>query len=72
MKLHGSYNIQYEVDYDIKLICAINVTQNPKDYYELPKITEKAIKNINTKSKYISAYTIYLNQISPPYPQMKK
>ena len=59
-----AYNIQSAVDYDTKLICAINVTQNPTDHYELSNIAERAIKNINTKPKYISADTIYLNQIS--------
>ena len=62
-----AYNIQSAVDYDTKLICAINVTQNPTDHYELPEIAEKTIKNINTKPKYISADTIYLNQISLSY-----
>ena len=60
-------NIQSAVDYDTKLICAINITQNPTDHYELPKIAEKAIRNIKTKPKYISADTIYLNQISLSY-----
>ena len=27
-----AYNIQSSVDYDTKLICAINITQNPTDY----------------------------------------
>lgn len=50
-----AYNIQSAVDYDTKLICAINVTQNPTDNYELPIIAERAIRNINTTPKYISA-----------------
>lgn len=62
-----AYNIQSAVDYNTKLICAINVTQNPTDHYELPEISKKAIKNINTKPKYISADTIYLNQITLSY-----
>nr|WP_296884128.1 hypothetical protein [uncultured Methanobrevibacter sp.] len=56
-----AYNIQSEVDYDTKLICAINVTQNPTGHYELPTIAESAIQNIQTLPKYISADTIYLN-----------
>ncbi len=67
-----AYNIQSAVDYDTKLICAINVTQNPTDHYELPNIAERAIRNINTKPKYISADTIYLNQISLSYLADKK
>lgn len=62
-----AYNIQSAVDYDTKLIRAVNVTQNPTDHYELPEIAKKAIKNINTKPKYISTDTIYLNQISSSY-----
>lgn len=59
-----AYNIQFAVDYGTKLICEINVTQNPTDHYELPNIAERAIRNINTTPKYISADIIYLNQIS--------
>ena len=62
-----AYNIQSAVDYDTKLICAINVTQSLTDHYELPAIAKKVIQNINTKPKYISADTIYLNQISLSY-----
>ena len=67
-----AYNIQSAVDYDTKLICAINVTQNLTDHYELPPIAERAIRNIQTKPKYISADTIYLNQISLSYLADKK
>ena len=34
-------NIQSAVDYDTKLICAINVTQNPTDHYEVPNIVKE-------------------------------
>ena len=50
-KLHVAYNIQSAADYDTKLICTINVTQNPTDHYELPNIAERAIININTPPK---------------------
>lgn len=46
-----AYNIQSAVDYDTKLICAINITQSSTDHYELPEISKKAIRNINTKPK---------------------
>ena len=62
-----AYNIQSAVDYDTKLICAINVTQNPTDHYELPAIADKAINNTNKVPEYMSADTIYLNQISLSY-----
>lgn len=67
-----AYNIQSAADYDTKLICAINVTQNPTDHYELPQITERAIRNTQTTPKNISADTIYLNQISLSYLADKK
>ena len=62
-----AYNVQSAVDYDTKLICALNVTQNPTDHYELPAVADKAIKNTGKVPKYMSADTIYLNQISLSY-----
>ena len=62
-----AYNVQSAVDYDTKLICALNVTQNPTDHYELPEIADKAINNIGKTPKHMSADTIYLNQISLSY-----
>ena len=59
-----AYNVQSAVDYDTKMICAINVTQSPTDHYQLPDIADKAINNIGKAPKFISADTIYLNQIS--------
>jgi len=41
-----AYNIQSAVDYETKLICAINVTQSPTDHYELPKIADKTLLNL--------------------------
>lgn len=61
------YNVQSPVDYDTKLICALNVTQSPTDHYELPEIANKAIKNIGKKPNHMSADTIYLNQITLSY-----
>lgn len=62
-----AYNIQSAVDYDTKLICALNVTQNPTDHYQLPEVADKAINNIGKVPKHMSADTIYLNQISLSY-----
>lgn len=62
-----TYNIQSAIDYDTKLIFAINITQNPTNHYELPIIAERAIQNIQKIPKYISADTIYLNQITLSY-----
>lgn len=62
-----AYNIQSAVDYDTKLICAINVTQSPTDHYQLPAIADKAIKNIKKIPEHMSADTIYLNPTSLSY-----
>jgi hypothetical protein len=62
-----AYNIQSAVDYDANLICTLNVTENSTDHYELRPIAERAIKNIKTTPMYVSADTIYLNQISLSY-----
>lgn len=62
-----AYNIQSAVDYDTKLICAVNVTQSPTDHYELPQIADKAIKNLGKIPEHMSADTIYLNPTSLSY-----
>ena len=62
-----AYNVQSAVDYDTKLICALNVTQSPTDHYQLPGVADKAINNIGKVPKHMSADTIYLNQISLSY-----
>lgn len=38
-----AYNVQSTVDYKTKLICALYVTQNPTDHYELPEVADKVI-----------------------------
>ena len=55
------------VDYDTKMICALHVTQSPTDHYLLPEVADKAINNIGKVPTYMSADTIYLNQISLSY-----
>ena len=62
-----AYNIQSAVDYETKLICAINVTQSPTDHYELPKIADKTILNLGKTPQHMSADTIYLNPTSLTY-----
>ena len=62
-----AYNVQSAVDYDTKLICALNLTQSPTDHYQLPGVADKAINNIGKVPKHMSADTIYLNQISLSY-----
>ena len=62
-----AYNVQSAVDYDTKLIYALNVTQSPTDHYQLPGVADKAINNIGKIPKHMNVYTIYLNQISLSY-----
>ena len=62
-----THNIQSAVDYDTKLICTLNITQNPTDHYQLPEVADKAINNIWKVQKHMSADTIYLNQIILTY-----
>lgn len=62
-----SYNIQSAVDTTTKLICAVNITQNPTDHDELPEIVEKTIENIKQDPKMISADTGYHNSTSIEY-----
>ncbi len=56
-----SYNIQSAVDTTTKLICTVNITQNPTDHDKLPEIVEKTIKNIKQDPNMISADTGYHN-----------
>lgn len=62
-----SYNIQSAVDTTTKLICAVNITQNPTDHDELPEIVEKTIENIKQDPNMISADTGYHNATSIEY-----
>lgn len=62
-----AYNVQFAVDYNTKLICALNVTQSPTDHYQLPGVADKAINNMGKVPKHMSADTIYLNQIILSY-----
>ena len=62
-----SYNIQSAVDTTTKLICAVNITQNPTDHDELPEIVEKTIENTKTQPKIVSADTGYHNTTSIEY-----
>lgn len=62
-----SYNMQSAVDYDSKLIYAINITQNPTDHYELPEIADKAINNIRNNTK---TYKCRYNILKPNKPRI--
>jgi len=62
-----SYNVQTAVDTVSKLICAVKVSQNPTDHYELPEIVENAIINMKEFPDYVSADTGYHNEVSFEY-----
>ena len=54
-----SYNVQLGTDTKSKLICGVNVVQNPTDHYQIPALMNQILVNLNTKPKKISADTIY-------------
>ncbi|ADC47616.1 transposase [Methanobrevibacter ruminantium M1] len=55
-----SYNLQLGTDTESKLICGVNVVQNPTDHYQIPALMNQIISNLNLKPTKISADTIYL------------
>lgn len=67
-----SYNIQSAVDTTTKLICTVNITQNPTDHDELPEIVEKTIENIKQDPNMISADTGYHYATSIEYLHKKR
>lgn len=62
-----AYNVQSAVDCESKLICAITVSSNPTDHYEIPSIVDKTIKNTGKVPEYVLADTIYLNPTNLSY-----
>ena len=55
-----SYNVQLGTDTKSKLICGVNVVQNPTDHYQIPALMNQILTNLNCKPHMISADTIYL------------
>ena len=55
-----SYNVQLGTDTQSKLICGVNVVQNPTDHYQIPALMNQILTNLNCKPHMISADTIYL------------
>ena len=47
-----SYNIQSAVDTTTKLICTVNITQNPTDHDKLPENSRKNNKKHKTRPQY--------------------
>lgn len=54
-----SYNIQLGTDTQSKLICGVNVVQNPTDHYQIPEILKQIITNLGLKPEKVSADTVY-------------
>ena len=55
-----SFNIQLGTDTKSKLICDLNIVQNPTNHYQIPVLMNQILTNLNTKPNKISADTIYL------------
>ena len=56
-----SYNVQLGTDTKSKLICGVNVVQNPTDHYQIPALMDQILQNLlNIKPSKLSADTIYL------------
>jgi len=54
-----SYNSQLGTDTVSKLICGVNVVQNPTDHYQIPALMNQILNNLDIKPKKVSADSIY-------------
>ena len=68
-KAEISYNLQTCVDCATHLILATYVSQNPTDDYDLPIVTDLAIKNVGFKFKNLLADAGYCNELVIDYLQ---
>ena len=55
-----SFNVQLGTDTQSKLICGVNVVQNPTDHYQIPALMNQILVNLKLKPDKISADSIYL------------
>ena len=62
-----SYNLQTCVDCATHLILAAYVSQNPTDNYDLPIVTDMAMRNIGFKFKNLLADAGYNNELVIDY-----
>ena len=62
-----SYNLQTCVDCTTHLILAAYISQNPTDDYDLPIVTEMAMKNVGHKFKNLMADAGYSNELVIEY-----
>ena len=59
--------MQLATDTQSKLICAVHISQNPSDHYELLPTMDKAVENLPVKPKKVSADTIYKQESTLQY-----
>ena len=66
-KAEPSYNLQTCVDCATHLILATYVSQNPTDAYDLPIVTDLAMKNVGSKFENLLADSGYSNELVIAY-----
>ena len=71
-KAEISYNLQTCVDCATHLILATYISQNPTDDYDLPIVTDMAMKNVGFKFENLLADAGYCNELVIDYLQKNK
>lgn len=71
-KAEISYNLQTCVDCATHLILATYISQNPTDDYDLPIVTDLAMKNVGFKFENLLADAGYCNELVIDYLQKSK
>ena len=71
-KAELSYNLQTCVDCATHLILATYISQNPTDDYDLPIVTDMAMKNVGFKFENLLADAGYCNELVIDYLQKSK
>ena len=71
-KAEISYNLQTCIDCATHLILATYVSQNPTDDYDLPIVTDLAMKNVGFKFENLLADAGYCNELVIDYLQKKR
>ena len=66
-KAELSYNLQTCVDCTTHLILATYISQNPTDAYDLPIVTDLAMKNVGSTFKHLLADSGYCNELVIAY-----
>ena len=66
-KAELSYNLQTCVDCATHLILATYISQNPTDHYDLPIVTDLAMKNVGFKFENLMVDSAYCNELVISY-----